>query len=227
MPFLPFWLNHFVAPLEDESIIGATLLANTPQLMLSGIYLCSNALFTCMSSSAEWMSFCRHKKGLRVSKPEGEQRRTYFLSLPYRYSIPLAAKSILLHWIFSQSISNHRIKSYSPDQTPNPYGNVRDITANFILLYFIMIPLGGLLFLVPVGFGFRKFHANMPLARNNSMVISAACHPIRASESHGSTGKLSTKKLQYGVISEIPSGGYRVGFSENEVMPLIPGEFYK
>ena len=201
-------------------------MVNTPQLMLSSIYLCYNALFTCISSSVEWMNFCKHKKGLRVSKPEGEQRRTYFLSLPYRYSIPLATKSMLLHWLLSQTMFVHQTNMYNSDQTPNPSGNIRFIEIGPI--YPLPLVFFGLtLFLIPIGLGFRKFHANMPLARNNSMVIGAACHSVGDGESHTPTEKLSTKKLQYGVISEIPSGGYRVGFSDKDVTPLIPGEFYK
>ena len=88
-----------------DTVIGNTLVANLPQLILSTIYVSYNSLFTCMMLGQEWASYAREKKGLRLSgKQEGAQRSTYFLSLPYRYALPLMAISGVLHWMVSQSI---------------------------------------------------------------------------------------------------------------------------
>lgn len=52
------------------------------------------------------------KKPLRVTAPQGQQRSTYYLHLPYRYSVPLIVTSALLHWLVSQSIFLVRIDEY-------------------------------------------------------------------------------------------------------------------
>ena len=41
---------------------------------------------------------------LRVSIPKGKQKSSYFLSLPYRYSVLLLICSTLIHLLLSQSI---------------------------------------------------------------------------------------------------------------------------
>lgn len=88
-----------------RSIIGNTLVANVVQVFLSVVYFSYNSLFTCMLLGHEWASYAHRRKGLRVSsKPMGAQRSTYFLSLPYRFALPLMAMSGLLHWLVSQSI---------------------------------------------------------------------------------------------------------------------------
>jgi len=88
-----------------DSILGNTLIANAPQVVLSGIYFSYNSLLTCMLLGKEWASYAFVRKGLRISsEPRGSQRSTYFLSLPYRFAIPLMAASGLLHWMVSQSI---------------------------------------------------------------------------------------------------------------------------
>ncbi|KAF3005003.1 hypothetical protein E8E13_008650 [Curvularia kusanoi] len=87
------------------SVIGNALVANTPQVILSFIYLLLNSLFTTMLLSHEWASYTRTRKGLRTSGARrGNQRSTYFLSLPYRFAVPLMVVSALLHWLVSQSI---------------------------------------------------------------------------------------------------------------------------
>jgi hypothetical protein len=79
------------------------LLANVPQLVLSISYLFFNSLCTAMATTQEWNSFATSRKGLRVSQPSGSQRSTYFLQLPYKYSIPLTITSGVMHWLLSQS----------------------------------------------------------------------------------------------------------------------------
>lgn len=41
---------------------------------------------------------------LRVSIPKGKQKSSYFLSLPYRYSVLLLICSTIIHLLLSQSI---------------------------------------------------------------------------------------------------------------------------
>jgi hypothetical protein len=88
----------------DQSPISLTLLANTPQIVLSVCYLALNGLFTRMLSEREWAAFSVKYSPLRVTNREGKQLSTFRLQLPYRWSIPLIATSTLLHWLFSNCI---------------------------------------------------------------------------------------------------------------------------
>lgn len=72
--------------------------ANSPQLVLSFCYFAINSECTSMAAAYEWNKFGSSRKGLRVSAPLGEQRSTYFLQLPLRFSLPLMAISGGLHW---------------------------------------------------------------------------------------------------------------------------------
>lgn len=52
----------------------------------------------------EWNGFVKERKTLRLSSPRGIQRSSYFLSLPYRFSLPLMFASVVMHWLISQSV---------------------------------------------------------------------------------------------------------------------------
>ncbi|KAF3038923.1 hypothetical protein E8E11_002030 [Didymella keratinophila] len=81
------------------------LVANTPQLILSGICLTLNNVLARMQMAADWASYSVERKALRVSQARtGVQRSTYFLQLPYRVGLPLMIVSATLHWLVSQSI---------------------------------------------------------------------------------------------------------------------------
>src|SRR5690348_14895687 len=57
-----------------------------------------------MLLAKEWSDFAHERKYLRVSAPAGKQRSTHYLSLPFRWAIPLLLASVLLHWLISQAI---------------------------------------------------------------------------------------------------------------------------
>ena len=79
-------------------VLCFSLVANAPQVILSGMYLTLNNLVTRMQLSIEWASYSMQRKPLRVSeKRKGAQRSTYFLQLPYRISLTLMATCTLLH----------------------------------------------------------------------------------------------------------------------------------
>lgn len=73
------------------------------QLLFSVLHMSSNALLTSFCVESEWQSYAMKKKTLRVGSPVGSQRSTYFLSLPWRYGLPLMATFTILHWTVSQS----------------------------------------------------------------------------------------------------------------------------
>lgn len=80
------------------------MLANTPQLILSICYTVYNGLFTRMLAEVEWSKYSINYRSLRVTSPQGQQRSTYRLQLPYRWSVPLILVSVLLHWTYSNCI---------------------------------------------------------------------------------------------------------------------------
>lgn len=81
------------------------VLANTPQLILSMCYFAYNGLFTRILCAFEWDKFSIMYRSLRVTHRKGpEQRSTYRLQLPYRWSIPLLLVSAILHWLYSNSL---------------------------------------------------------------------------------------------------------------------------
>ena len=90
--------------LSLQSLPTDVFVANTPQLLISMLYLLYNDLFTRMQLAKEWLSYGKQHKSLRVTNPIGEQRSTRFLQLPFWYTVPLVVVMIILHWLVSQSI---------------------------------------------------------------------------------------------------------------------------
>ncbi|RYP80105.1 hypothetical protein DL770_006367 [Monosporascus sp. CRB-9-2] len=100
----------------SADLIVNVLIANSPQVIMSFIYLFSNAILTRQLVADEWVRFIHPngKKPLRVTSPVGIQRSSYFLSLPLKYSSLLMMSSILLHWFISQGIFLVQTSSFGP-----------------------------------------------------------------------------------------------------------------
>jgi len=143
----------------EPGLIQAVLLANTPQLLLSFLYLMYNSLFTGMVMGQEWNQFRSTigRKYLRVTYPQGEQRETYWLQLPYRYALPLMACSAFIHWSTSQSIFFVQLKTDNSSSAVVGYS---------VLTTMISLGFGGLLLLVVFLFGFRRYQNDMPTVGN-------------------------------------------------------------
>ncbi|KAL4743148.1 hypothetical protein BDV11DRAFT_179076 [Aspergillus similis] len=214
-----------------SSLIPNTLLANMPQLIFSTLYFTLNSVLTTMAMSTEWNSFSITRKGLRVStSPQGYQRTTYFLSLPYRYSIPLLGLSALLHWLMSQSIflvrvlarDSHLRRFSSRDTTTigySPPAIVAGLCVGFVLLLGVL------------GFGARRFKTGMPVAGSCSLAIAAACHPVvKGDEGEDGLG-IEYKRLKWGVESyEAESESAETGhcaFAASKVDPPEDGMLYR
>lgn len=151
------------------------LLVNTPQVVLSTIYLVWNNLFTRMLLSVEYNDFASERKALRVSSPQRDQRSTYFLSLPYRYAIPLAGASTLLHWLVSQSFYSVQIvKRNTVGRHLNDFTSV--VGYSPIAMIF-SIGVLALAIIAMICIGMRRLKAHMPIAGTCSAALSAACHP--------------------------------------------------
>ncbi|GAD97804.1 predicted protein [Paecilomyces variotii No. 5] len=166
-----------------SSFIGMILLANVPQLLVSTAYFLYNGLLTHMLLAAEYDDYAMVRKPLRVSWPKGQQRSSYYLSLPYRYSIPLLIVSAILHWLVSESIFYVEILPF--DMTGKLWYESRLVTCGYSPIAIILaIALGCLMVLAILGIGLRDYKSNMPLVHGCSAAISAACHPLMEDDEH-------------------------------------------
>ena len=215
-------------PAYDESAQGGLLLmvliSNSPQLILSFLYLTYNGLFTSMLLAKEWSGFAHHRKTLRITSPKDQQRSTYWLQLPYRYSIPLLVTSSLLHWLVSQSIFLARVTVLDPTGVEDTNASISTCGYSNIAIIFI-IGFGSILPLIAIAHGFRKYPSGMPLAASCSAAISAACHPPE-----GDTDA-AFKPIQWGVTGKVleTNAGEIVGhcsFTSLEVTAPVEGQLY-
>lgn len=87
-----------------DELLSCVVTANLPQLLLSLSYFVYNSLYTRLCTEKEWNSYGIDYRALRVTRPQGQQRSTYRLQLPYRYSVPLIVVSIFLHWLVSNAL---------------------------------------------------------------------------------------------------------------------------
>jgi hypothetical protein len=192
---LMFWNDYNI----DEPILSMVLLANTPQIILSLLYFLYNALCTSIHSENEWQRYSYQRRPLRVTAPTGQQRSTYFLSLPYRYAISLMVVSALLHWLVSQSIFLASVTVV--DEFDAPLSDAQITTCGWSSIAIIsVIIVGGLMLIVAFATGFRRLKGYMPVARGSSIAISAACHP------HELDKKASILPVQWGAIDEEEPG---------------------
>ncbi|RYC56619.1 hypothetical protein CHU98_g9592 [Xylaria longipes] len=161
------------------TLAQAILVANSPQLLLSFCYLALNNLFTRMQMAKEWAMFTTTYHPLRVTEPKGEQFATYRLQLPYRYSLPLIAVSIVLHWLLSNAIyifisigGYYEYTIDDPSLPPNT-GVAVEFSAS-ALLSLIVASIG--LISIPILLGLKRLPADSIDSGSNSLALSAACH---------------------------------------------------
>ncbi|KAJ5240576.1 uncharacterized protein N7469_002167 [Penicillium citrinum] len=186
------------------------LLANTPQLLVSVAYLLLNNLLTCMLGAVEYNSYAGTRKPLRVTWPRGAQRSTYYLSLPYRYSVPLLALSAVLHWLVSQSLFFVEIIPFDINGILQSGDEVVTCGYSPVAIIFAII-VGGLLPLVSILLGLRRFRYAMPLAAQCSAAISANCHPSSPSVDDESNHAL--KAVQWGELPGVFESPGQLKFS--------------
>ena len=189
------------------------LLANLPQGLLSISYLVYNSLFTCMLMEQEWQNFAHQRKPLRVSTPTKHQRSSYYLQLPYWFAIPLILFSGLMHWLISQLIFLAHVLAYDASGARDPSNDL--ITCGYSPIAIIFaIAIGGSTVLVVFVVGSRRYESLMPLARNCSAVISAACH-LLPEDVHA-----ATLPVMWGIIYENAGVGHCAFSSREVVRPL-------
>jgi hypothetical protein len=195
------------------------MLANTPQVVVSLFYLLFNGILTSMLGNAEWASYATKRKPLRTTTPEGEQRSTFWLQLPYRYSVPYLITMTTLHWAMSQSLFFMRLKAYSrgvevreKDQTGLAISS--DAFLMTVILFSIVT-------LVIVGLGFfKRYPPGLPLMGSCSVVIAAASHKPLDEEGAELT------PVRWGVVSTDVDGVGHCCFTSREVEMPVDGQLY-
>ncbi|RFU23853.1 hypothetical protein B7463_g12483, partial [Scytalidium lignicola] len=175
--------NNIIFSIAEEhpnlSTLELILIANSPQFIMTCSYYAFNSVLTGMLAASECNSYGIKRKALRVSfrQPGGVQRRTYWFSIPYQYSIPLLIIFIILHWLISQSFFYVQI-----EQNGLPSPNTDAISTLKVLGYspmaiILTLIVGSLmvvgLVLIAVT---RRFASAMPLVASCSAAISSQCH---------------------------------------------------
>ena len=72
-----------------RNVVGNSLNANLPQLVLRQLYLLYNNLFTRKEVCKEWSNFGSRPQVLRVTHARGGQKTAYYFGLPQTFAIPL------------------------------------------------------------------------------------------------------------------------------------------
>ena len=217
-----FNANAIIGSSAGAPLLTNVLLANMPQLVVSMAYLFYNNIFTCMLLGCEISEFATQRKSLRTTAPRGQQHSTYWLQLPFRYSIPIMASMAVLHWLISRSVFLLEVEIYNEDGTLDPGRtiNAAGYAGQPIILALV---LGFVLIVALVAFGRRKLTPGIPAIGNCSKAISAACH------ANPQEKKLEVLPLKYGIIpgsGKDRERGEHVGFSSREVLPLVPFDRY-
>ncbi|KAL2371552.1 hypothetical protein RJZ57_004000 [Blastomyces gilchristii] len=161
---------------RSKDIMSLMLLANTPQLVISISYFLYNNLLTSMLLAAEYNGYALHRSYLRVTKPQGKQRSELYISLPYKYGMPLIVAFVVLHWLASQSLSFVQEIPFYADGKLADNDIVNSMGFAPVPMIVAMV-LGSLILIAVFGISIRRFGSRMPLAGNCSAGISAACHP--------------------------------------------------
>ncbi|KAJ5266633.1 hypothetical protein N7478_009441 [Penicillium angulare] len=179
------------------TMISYVVVANTPQLLVTMCYYCYNAVLSSMLAASEFDSYAKKRKALRVHWPVrgSEQRTTYWLSVPYRYCIPVLALYMVLHWLISQAIFYLSLIPYTVFDEVVAYESINAVgfTSSYV---FLSILVGAVMVTIPCSLAWRKFKSNMPLAGSCSAAISAACHP----PAHEDLSRAVLGKVKWGQV---------------------------
>ena len=218
--------THNIIALSKHATLAANaLLANTPQLIVSLLYLLYNDCFTRMLLAYEYSKFASDRKALRVSSPRGQQRSTFWLQLPYRYILPIMTAMVLLHWLISRSIFLVQLKVFDISGKEALGRGVNACGFSPLALMLALLLSGSMVVVLAAFRRFRRLDSGMPVASSCSIAMSAAAQP-----SGWEDVDMDLLPLQYGVILDNrvrdKHGRKHVGFSSNEVGSLASSVTY-
>lgn len=220
-------MNGFLAfnnAMSNKARVIHVMTANSFQVLVSFLYLFYNNILTHQIIADELISFLREKKTLRVSFPEHSlQRSSYFLSLPWRYALPLMLAFITLHWLVSQSVFTVQTTAYGPGQDGAPIPSTNASRLGYSPLGILLTTvLGAVLILALVANSCRRYKcvvpARLPRTATDSNTIRALCRSaIRDREAHLYPVQLGI--VVQGLEDEVPHGCEgRLAFSTDTEM---------
>jgi hypothetical protein len=211
-----------------KGVVSNIFVANTPQLILSFLYLAYNGMITTMCLATEWSRFGIERKGLRVSSQRrGSQRSTYFLQLPYRFGLPLIVASATLHWLVSQSIFVVNIDyydyTYDGTREKNPAEDNVLITCGYSPVAILSAVIVGIVLMgATVLVGRTHLKSGMPIASTCSAAIAAACQP--GNQKHNE--EAAESEVKWGVMDSGDLAIGHCGFSMHPVEYPDQGKVY-
>ena len=162
--------------LPRQALIFTTLLANSPQIVLSWFYVTLNGVMTSMLLADELNGYAHQRKTLRVTSPTGKQRSTYRLQIPYVYGVPLLMTFGLLHWLVSQSFFLARVTVYDSNGSVDVSKSTSTCGYSLVAMFFVLVASIIVIWFMLMT-GFRTFKPGVPPMGSCSAAISAACHP--------------------------------------------------
>lgn len=164
-----------------------------------------------MIGGLEWSQFGVLRKPLRVSSlRQGDQRTRHVLQLPYRFSIPLVACSVLVHWLISQSLFLIAVETEDSGDW-----SFLKLGYSPIAIVFVLI-VSCLLVVAIIVVGLFRLPSAMPVVGSCSLAIAAACHHYEGKEQPID----ATRPVKWGVtwrgtVDDVTMG--HCGFSASEV----------
>ncbi|KAJ5650775.1 uncharacterized protein N7484_004498 [Penicillium longicatenatum] len=168
--------GHFVS--VNSSELKGVVTANSVQLVVTVGYYFFNSVLTSMLASAEYSSYGTERKALRVTWPVkgSKQRSSYWLSVPYKYGIPVLLLFTAIHWLVSQGYYYVLMIPYGADDQPLYQKKISAVGVSFLPIFIaaLLAFIAGILLL---SLAFRRLKSLIPLAVTCSAAISAACHP--------------------------------------------------
>jgi hypothetical protein len=173
---------RYVVEPRHNNLLLAGVQTNWPQALIAICYYGYNGLFTNFLVAEEMSRFAVYRKGLRLSSRTcGAQRSTYFLSLPYRYAIPISAIGGILHWLCSQSLYLVSVRSQPTAST------IKGVVSILVFKHNQVSALDNLRWLEPwrtYSYGFKLGRAHrfwiLPIGNH----CDRNCHSLNANSRH-------------------------------------------
>ncbi|KAI0206778.1 hypothetical protein F4808DRAFT_7024 [Astrocystis sublimbata] len=181
------------------------LLVALPQLLLSALYLSTNALLTTYFQSYELSLYAQAPpRSLRVSSRQaGAQMASLYLSLPRPVSWFLLATFAALGFVLSQAV----FPVIVPSSTSSTSASIPQVALNPQALLILIVLLAVLLFAV-LALGLRRTAPMLGEEKGNPLAISGgSCSALISARCHASRdeGEFWLGPLSWGVVEE-PNG---------------------
>ncbi|KAM7210123.1 hypothetical protein V8F06_014493, partial [Rhypophila decipiens] len=205
----------------DQRKLKLVTIANTPQFITSLTYLYYNMVVTLMVAEREWHRIGSGDKRstssyLRVSNPRGRQRGSDFLSLPYRYAIPLMAITIAEKWLASVGVFYFNLDLWDTEGRRVTLGEDRQLDGSISTLGYSALAVFWMIILTAVSWMaivllaiIRRYPPGKPLMGTCTGVIAASCHfsTVDRVKQQVFGEDIAAGALSWGVIRQVSQDG--------------------